>query len=391
MYGISNSQQPAQGGGSSGGGGGAASYKAIKSSIAPSDWQEIPTRSLPFFVGSNVMEWAETNGIKTKSQSTTIGLLDETDYTITIVVDGQTYTETATASEYGGMVDLQFSITNDITVVIYDGVDVSTFEPGTSSMCGVVGIATTTTSFVITKFEGGDFGTIIQATIADTAIKVNSAVTMYTNTSYKISEGEKTDGSVILTAPSIPETDISYTLEIVGTDTEGLFKLVLSDYDDLSNIPVINQDLSDIEFTPVKDMYYRHTGATDSDYTNGSIYKCVGRNSTSGRIEMYEIATMREFNELRALLPREKVVSNGSTKVSITGDASPYLFTIKDYLVNSNKFVRVYPGDEDTEIWLNEHTLSSIITEETAKFTFKVDTATLPGAFRIIYVVQDLL
>ena len=106
---------------------------------------------------------------------------------------------------------------------------------------------------------------------------------------------------------------------------------------------------------------------------------------------MYEIATMREFNELRAQLPRERVVSNGSTKVSITGDASPYLFTIKDYLVDSNKFVRVYPGDENTETWLNEHTLSSIITEETAKFTFKVDTATLPSAFRIIYVVQDLL
>lgn len=35
MYGISNSQQ--QGGG----GGGAASYKAIKSTLAPNDWQEV--------------------------------------------------------------------------------------------------------------------------------------------------------------------------------------------------------------------------------------------------------------------------------------------------------------------------------------------------------------
>lgn len=381
MYGISNSQQ--QGGG----GGSAASYKAIKSALTASDWQEVPTRPQPFFVGSNVMEWAETNGIKSKSQSTTIGLVDETDYTITIVVDGQTYTETAMASGYGGMVDLQFAITDDITVIIYDGVDVSTMEPGTGSMCGVVGLATTTTSFIITKFEGGDFGIIIQATISDSAIKVNSAVTMYINTSYKISEGEKTDGSVILTTPSIPETDISYTLEIVGTDTEGLFKLVLSDYDNLSNVPVINQDLSEIEFTPVKGMCYRHIGVTDSDYTNGVIYKCV--ENVGGSLGMSEIATKKDAREFKQWLPRERTVSKGSSKVSITGDASPYLFTVKDFLVSTGSFVRVYPMNEDTETWLNEHTLSSIITEESGKFTFKVNTNTLPNSFSIRYFIQD--
>ena len=47
MYGISNSQQ--QGGG----GGGAASYKAITSSLTPSDWQELGKQA--FFVGENAM------------------------------------------------------------------------------------------------------------------------------------------------------------------------------------------------------------------------------------------------------------------------------------------------------------------------------------------------
>ena len=381
MYGISNSQQ--QGGG----GGGAASYKAIKSTLTPSDWQEVPTRTQPFFVGSNVMEWAETNGIKSKSQSTNIGLVEENDYTITIVVDGQTYTETAMASGYGGMVALEFSITNDIMIAIYDGVDVSTMEPGTGSMCMVGGFATTTTSFIITKFEGGDFGTIIQATIADSAIKVNSAVTMYINTSYKISAGEKTNGSITLTSDSIPMADIHYTLEIVGTDTEGLFKLVLSDYNDLSNVPVINQDLSDIEFTPVKDMYYRHTGATDSDYTNGVIYKCV--ENVGGSLGMSEIATQRDAREFTQWLPRERTVSKGNSSVSIIGGTSPYLFTVEDFLVSTGSFVRVYPMNEDTETWLNEHTLSSIITEESGKFTFKVDTKTLPNSFSIRYFIQD--
>ena len=227
MYGISNSQQ--QGGG----GGGAASYKAIKSILTPSDWQEVTKQA--YFVGSNVIEWATTSGIKTKSQPTNIGLVGGNNYTITIFVDGQTYTETATADEYDGMVSLEFAITNDMAVVIYDGVNVSTMEPGTGSMCMVNGFATTTTSFIITSFVGEGLAKTIQATISDSAIKVNSAVTMYTNTSEKIAAGEKTNGSITLTAPSVPNAIISYSLEIVGTDTEGLFELV--NITDTANVP----------------------------------------------------------------------------------------------------------------------------------------------------------
>ena len=228
MYGISNSQQ--QGGG----GGSAASYKAIKSTLTPNDWQEVTKQ--PYFVGSNVIEWATTSGIKTKSQPTNIGLVGGNNYTITIVVDGQTYTKTETAeASQDSLVSLDFAITDGIEVVIYDGVNVSTMEPGTGSMCMVVGFATTTTSFIITSFVGEGLATTIQATISDSAIKVNSAVTMYTNTSEKIAAGEKTNGSITLTAPSVPNAIISYSLEIVGTDTEGLFELV--NITDAANVP----------------------------------------------------------------------------------------------------------------------------------------------------------
>ena len=226
MYGISNSQQ--QGGG----GGGAASYKAIKSTLTPSDWQEVAKQ--PYFVGSNAMEWATTNGMKTKSQGTNIGLVGGNNYTITIVADGQTYTKTETA-EADGMATLGFQITEDIFVAIYDGVNVSIMEPGTGSMCMVMGVATTTTSFIITSFVGEGLAKTIQATISDSAIKVNSAVTMYTNTSEKIAAGEKTNGSITLTAPSVPNAIISYSLEIVGTNTEGLFELV--NITDTANVP----------------------------------------------------------------------------------------------------------------------------------------------------------
>lgn len=49
-------------------------------------------------------------------------------------------------------------------------------------------------------------------------------------------------------------------------------QLVEGDYNILDNIPVINQDLSATDFTPVANTYYRHTGATTDTFTQGVIY-----------------------------------------------------------------------------------------------------------------------
>ena len=43
-------------------------------------------------------------------------------------------------------------------------------------------------------------------------------------------------------------------------------------YNDLANIPVINQDLTASGFTPVANTYYRHTGTTTNTFTQGVIY-----------------------------------------------------------------------------------------------------------------------
>lgn len=218
MYGISNSQQ--QGGG----GGGAASYKAIKSTLTPSDWQEVAKQ--PYFVGENAMTWTVNEyGEHEKSQTTKLGLVLGNSYTITAVKDGQTYTQTAVAEGDGadGIV-ISYDLSPNIHVDIYDD--------STGSGCA---IEVEATSFVITSFAGIDFGSSGKVTIADNAIKVNSAVTMYTNTSEKIAVGEKTNGNVTLIAPSIPTTEIPYSLEIVGTDTEGLFELL--NITDTANVP----------------------------------------------------------------------------------------------------------------------------------------------------------
>ena len=275
MYGISNSQQ--QGGG----GGGAASYKAIKSSIAVSDWEEVARQ--PYFVGSNAMEWATTSGMKSKSQDTNLGLVGGENYTITVVADGQTYTKTETASLDMGMTMLLCQITDDIFVSIYDGMNVSTMEPGTGSMCLIDGLATITTSFIITSFVGEGLAKTIQATISDSAIKVNSAVTMYTSTSEKIAAGEKTNGSITLTAPSVPNVIISYSLEIVGTDTEGLFELINGYVPEItpsavpqwntifeSATPVVSAEIGNNKIQPGQ--LYRVTTTTASDPDNYDVY-----------------------------------------------------------------------------------------------------------------------
>lgn len=51
-----------------------------------------------------------------------------------------------------------------------------------------------------------------------------------------------------------------------------LSQLSLADYNQLDSIPVINQDLSATDFTPVANTYYRHTGATNDTFTQGVIY-----------------------------------------------------------------------------------------------------------------------
>lgn len=216
MYGISNSQQ--QGG----------SYKAIKATLTPNDWQEVGTQ--PYFVGENAMEWPIDDNFEgpTKRSNDIIGLTSGVDYTISVTVDGQVYTKTAQIidpSQTSGMKILTLGLTDDNTlcVAIYD--DVSAMMPGVSSFVSV-NAPTTVTSFVITSFTGIGFGSSGKAIISDIAIKVNSAVTMYTSTSEKITAGEKTNGSITLIAPSVPNAIISYSLEIVGTDTEGLFKIV---------------------------------------------------------------------------------------------------------------------------------------------------------------------
>lgn len=421
MYGISNSQQ--QGGG----GGGAASYKAIKSTIAPSDWQEVARQ--PFFVGENAMEWPIDDAFElhAKRSNDIIGLTSGVDYTMSVTVDGQVYTKTAQMddpSQTGGMKTLIFDLTGDNTlgVIIYD--DVSAMMPGVSSLA-IIDAPTTVTSLVITSFTGIDFGSSGKATISDIAIKVNSAVTLYTNTSEKIAVGEKTNGSVTLIADSIPTVSIPYNLEIVGTDTEGLFELINGYIPPTIEVPTAlpqktsaiktgtlpkggsRVEITDSEITATSDIVVdvSYKKKVTGGLAPGMLALVLSNGEEADEDISFEYKIKQTDGEgqftvvnsyiPQQILPLEKNVTNESTSlgqkvVTITGTAKPYLFTVKDSDVSASVFVRLYPADENTETWLNEHTLSSIITEESNQFTFKVDTNTLPTTFSIKYIIETL-
>lgn len=434
MYGISNSQQ--QGGG----GGGAASYKAIKSSIAPSDWQEVVTGERPYFVGENAMEWPidSQTEMNMKINSSDLGIIVGQQYTITIKADAVEYSSTATAEDGGGMLFLQFQFPEAAAafVMIYDHADWAEKAPGPGSLCAV---ETAANSLVITNFEGEGFGATIQATIADSAIEVNSAVTMYINTSEKITVGEKTNGNVTLIAPSIPTTAIPYSLEIVGTDTEGLFELVNGYVLDISDIPTVeiptslpqktsgtkvatwrkgesSTQINDSDITETSDIVVEvscdkeivgniATGAFILRFYNypspdEDISLTYKVKQTDGRgqlviVNRYVPSVPSTFVESVngksgvVTLSKIKTITNASTNVSITGTASPYLFTVSDEDVRTSNFIRLYPADEVTENWLNENTLSSIITEKRDKFTFKVSSNTLPASFSMKYIIES--
>ena len=173
MYGISNSQQ--QGGG----GGSAASYKAIKSSLTYGDWQEV-AGATPYFVGDDATTWAKDSDTQQpmKISNSDLGIIAGQQYTITIKANGVEYSSTASADNNEGMLMIMFTFpeTANAMVVLYDHFNWATKTVGDGSAMMVN--TGQNTSLLITKFGGEGFGTSIQATISDSAIKVNSAVTM---------------------------------------------------------------------------------------------------------------------------------------------------------------------------------------------------------------------
>ena len=274
-----------------------------------------------FFIGQDATKWSGPDGGTLVVSASRFGLIVGNQYTLTANVNNTAQTFAATAilvtNEDFSFPGLDFNLGSDQHFVIYDCV---AYENGnmTSGSGSIVMLMAGVSSFVVTAFEG-ERQKQITATITNSWITTNSAVTMYVN-SPAVLTGVKTDGQIVLTTDRA--TSVNYSIEIFDTSTEGMFKIINS------YIPSASPSII------------------------------------------------------------SKTITNTSSNISITGTSEPYLCTITDSDVTTANFVRLYPLDEDTETWLNDNTSSSIITESSGKFTFKVTTNTLPQTFTMKYFIQ---
>lgn len=417
MNGITNAQQ--QGGG---GGGGAASYTKIESTIAKTAW----TDNTPSWIGQNVLTWTLKGDFHHIQGGTEdLGLVEGGSYTTIVTIDGTDYEQIESGvmsdNDSGMTAYLAYFNYNYVVMQIVDhcaGLDGNgRLVPGDGYFV-MVAVEGTPSSVIIKSCSAASGGK--EAIINNSAIKTNSAVTMYVDYDGKLSAVKKIDGSLTVSVSTMPSVDISYAIEIVDTNVEGLFEVINNNFPLVQKVPAsLPQKTSAIKTgtLPKGESYVQ---INDSDITANSdiivnvsykkeitgdfapgIFALSVSNDEADRDISFEYKVKQtdgkgQFIVVNNYIPSVsdvvslKTITNTSTNVYIAGDASPYKFTVTDNAVTASKFVRLYPNDADTETWLNTHTVSSIITENNGSFTFNVDTDRLPSAFSIKYMIESL-
>ena len=422
MYGISNSQQ--QGGG---GGGGAASYTKIESKIAKTAW----TDNTPSWIGQNVLTWTLKGDFHHIQGGTEdLGLVEGGSYTTIVTIDGIDYEQSESSvmsdNDSGMTAYLAYFNDNYVIMQIVDhcaGLDGNGRPVPGDGYFVMVAVDGTPSSVIIKSCSAASGGK--EAIINNSAIKTNSAVTMYVDYDGKVSAVKKIDGSLTVSVSTMPTVDISYAIEIVDTNVEGLFEVINNNFPLVQTVPASlpqktsaiktgtlpkggsRVEITDSEITATSDIVVdvSYKKKVTGGLAPGMLALVLSNGEEADEDISFEYKIKQTDGEgqftvvnsyiPQQILPLEKNVTNESTSlgqkvVTITGTSKPYLFTVKDSDVSASVFVRLYPADENTETWLNEHTLSSIITEESHQFTFKVDTNTLPTTFSIKYIIETL-
>lgn len=188
-----------------------------------------PYTNDPYFLDQNAATWSENSvvGNKALTSTTDIGLFIGNSYGMAVNIQGTSYYSTATAqdgSSYGmpGTKILLFSM-GDTEFYIYDHCTIVEDTVQAGDGCIIATNLSSGITIADINYFSGDRGIINPVTITNSAIKINSAVTMYINTDNVIN-GTKTNGSITLTASSIGS--VNYELEIFATTTEGLFEII---------------------------------------------------------------------------------------------------------------------------------------------------------------------
>lgn len=269
MYGISNSQQ--QGGG----GGGAASYTKIESKIAKTAW----TDNTPSWIGQNILTWTLKGDFHYIQGGTEdLGLVEGGSYTTIVTIDGTDYEqiESAVMSDNDSGMTAYLAYFNDNYMQIVDhsaGLDGNGNPVPGNGYLVVVRVQGTPSSVIIKSCSAASGGK--EAIINNSAIKTNSAVTMYVDYDGKMSAVKKIDGSLTVSVSTMPSIDISYAIEIVDTNVEGLFEVINNNFPSIPEIPAslpqTTSDFIEVCIRPSKWTKSTHTDGLDYYYSDFNV------------------------------------------------------------------------------------------------------------------------
>lgn len=323
MYGISNGQQKGNGGG------GSANYTKIESTIPTSAW----VSSAPSWIGQNALTWSVNNGAYYIQGGTEdLGLSAGGSYSAVLTIDGTDYSADVEGilPADGTFVYAGYFNNNNIELNIIDHCvgfdDNGEAIAGNGYLVMVLYMRGTVPSSVIVKSFSGVGG--ISAIISNSAIKVNSAVTMYIDYNGKIKAVGKASGSLTVSANAIPTVEIPYAIEITDTNVEGLFEVV-------NNIPQIQSDWAQTDNTAV-------------DYIKNKPSLNVAGEWQTGTFGTTELAD--GTYEIDAFCTQLITIKNGSGSVFSTymelNDMVCYYITVQNNIIKAKETVCTFDDYE---------------------------------------------
>ena len=341
----------------SGSGGGSANYTKIESTIPTTAW----VSSAPSWIGQNALTWSKTGDIYyTQVDTEELGLSSSGTYSAVLTIDGTDYVdEHSEAGVIDGM-SVYIAYFNNYSVTLQIADHCSGFDeqgdwvPGNGYNVSVVVTGDTAPSSVIIKSFSGAGG--ISAIISNSAIKVNSAVTMYIDYNGKIKAVGKADGSLTVSVIEAPTIDIPYAIEIVDTDVEGLFEVINNNFPLIPTIPAsLPQTTSNfIEHSISPSAWTKGTNVDGSDYYYSDFNvenmfnntDALFRVNYAGYIEIYEKSSNGGSSVMRVIvkkLPTEALYivyrlgqisgsSNLGNNITVVNEFSGYITDKPDHL-----------------------------------------------------------
>ena len=348
MYGISNGQQKGNGGG------GSANYTKIESTIPTSAW----VSSAPSWIGQNALAWSVNNGAYyTQGGTEDLGLSAGGSYSAVLTIDGTDYdAENARAMNANGMVIFVAQYNSAVMLQIIDhcaGFGDSGPIAGNGYLVTVMLMGETVPSSVIVKSFSGVGG--ISAIISKSAIKVDSAVTMYIDYNGKIEAVGKADGSLTLSASATPTVEIPYAIEITDTNVEGLFEVVNKIY----QIQIQSN--------------WAQTDNTAVDYIKNKPSLNVAGEWQTGTFGTTELAD--GTYEIDAFDTQLLTVENGSGSVFSTlmevGDMVCYYITVQNNIIKAKETVCTF-DDYEIEAGTTVKVITNLVaTDNTGTFRYR--------------------